>query len=102
LKEPTKIYGLTKFDLWVEPDDRDHQLAELIDDDTGDQMNQTRIETGGNVKGVIWFGSGRYGSTAVFVPRSATDLRVYSHQDHEPAEDDGYLLCLVHDEANME
>ena len=39
--------------------------------------------------GVLYFGPGRFGSEAIFVPRdSGPDLE----------EDDGYLICFVHDE----
>nr|ABS19630.2 carotenoid cleavage dioxygenase [Bixa orellana] len=67
-----KVTGIAKFDLHAEP-----------------EPGKTRIEVGGNVKGVFDLGAGRYGSEAVFVPR-------------EPGttsdEDDGYLIFFLHDE----
>ena len=69
-----KLKGLAKFNLWKEP-----QLE-----------GKEKIEVGGNVEGVILFGHGRYGSEAVFIPRS---------EDPSIDEDDGYLICFVHDES---
>eukprot|EP01018_Ginkgo_biloba_P029916 Gb_40118 [translate_table: standard] len=67
-----KVKGVVKFDLQVEP-----------------EVGKQQIEVGGNVKGVFHFGAGRYGSEAIFIPRdSGVDLD----------EDDGYLICFVHDE----
>eukprot|EP00252_Welwitschia_mirabilis_P018991 TRINITY_DN4279_c0_g1_i1.p1 TRINITY_DN4279_c0_g1~~TRINITY_DN4279_c0_g1_i1.p1 ORF type:complete len:557 (+),score=58.52 TRINITY_DN4279_c0_g1_i1:179-1849(+) len=68
----TQIVGVVKFDLKAEP-----------------EAGKTKIEVGGNVVGVFCFGPGRFGSEAIFVPRkSTTDID----------EDDGYLICFVHDE----
>ena len=64
--------GIVKFDLQLEP-----------------EVGREQIEVGGNVKGIFQFGHGRYGSEAIFVPRES---------DVELEEDDGYLICFVHDE----
>ncbi|KAH7447415.1 hypothetical protein KP509_01G106600 [Ceratopteris richardii] len=72
-KSTAKLEGLVKFNLSEKPAFE----------------GKNRIEVGGNVEGVIDFGSGRYGSEAVFVPRSASK---------DETEDDGYLICFVHDE----
>ena len=69
-----RLIGLAKFNLWKEP-----QIE-----------GKGKIEVGGNVEGVILFGPGRYGSEAVFIPRS---------EDASNDEDDGYLICFVHDET---
>ncbi|KAH7446558.1 hypothetical protein KP509_01G061900 [Ceratopteris richardii] len=74
LSDSTKVKGLVKFDLWAKPAFE----------------GKSKIEVGGNVKGVIDFGSGRFGSEAIFIPRSASEDEV---------EDDGYLICFVHDEG---
>ena len=73
-EDNVKLKGLAKFNLWKEP-----QLE-----------GKEKIEVGGNVEGVILFGPGRYGSEAVFIPRS---------EDASNDEDDGYLICFVHDET---
>lgn len=75
LEDITKVKGLVKFDLWEEP---------LLE-------GKREIEIGGNVKGVFSFGPGRYGSEAIFVPRA-------SRIEGPLEEDDGYLICFVHDE----
>lgn len=50
---------------------------------------KTKLEVGGNVQGLYDLGPGKYGSEAVYVPRvPGTDSE----------EDDGYLICFVHDE----
>lgn len=68
----TQVKGLVKFDIQAEP-----------------EVGKSQIEVGGNVLGVLYFGPGRFGSEAIFVPRdSGLDLE----------EDDGYLICFVHDE----
>lgn len=67
-----KVKGVAKFDLEAEP-----------------EVGKKQIEVGGNVKGIFQFGPGRFGSEAIFVPReSGVQLD----------EDDGYLICFVHDE----
>lgn len=72
LDSVTQVKGLVKFDLQAEP-----------------EIGKSQIEVGGNVLGVFCFGPGRFGSEAIFVPRdSGPDLE----------EDDGYLICFVHDE----
>ncbi|XP_057512281.1 carotenoid 9,10(9',10')-cleavage dioxygenase 1-like [Actinidia eriantha] len=69
-----KVTGIIKFDLHAEP-----------------ESGKKKLEIGGNVHGIFDLGPSRFGSEAVFVPR-------------EPGitseEDDGYLICFVHDEAN--
>ena len=69
----TKITGVVKFDLSIEPKDDE----------------KMKLDVGGNVAGIFDLGPGRFGSEAVFVPR-------------EPGvssdEDDGYLIFFVHDE----
>lgn len=67
-----KAEGIVKFDLQLEP-----------------ELGKEQIEVGGNVKGIFQFGPGRYCSEAIFVPRES---------DVELEEDDGYLICFVHDE----
>lgn len=72
LDSVAKVKGLVKFDLQAEP-----------------KAGKFQIEVGGNVLGVFDFGPGRFGSEAIFIPRdSGLDLE----------EDDGYLICFVHDE----
>jgi hypothetical protein len=67
-----KVTGIIKFDLHAKPD-----------------LGKTKLEVGGNVQGLYDLGPGRFGSEAVFVPRvPGTDSE----------EDDGYLICFVHDE----
>lgn len=61
-----------KFDLRAEPEE-----------------GKTKIEVGGNVKGVFDLGPGRFGSEAVFVPREPS---------LKSDEDDGYLIFFAHDE----
>lgn len=74
LENSTKVKGLVKFNLWAEPEFE----------------GKEKIEVGGNVEGVIVFGPRRYGSEAIFVSRSSAE---------DEAEDDGYLICFVHDEG---
>ncbi|MCO5578697.1 hypothetical protein L7F22_032542 [Adiantum nelumboides] len=74
LDDSTKVKGLVKFDLWAEPAFE----------------GKSQIDVGANVKGMIIFGSGKYGSEAIFVPRSPGE---------DETEDDGYLICFVHDEG---
>eukprot|EP01018_Ginkgo_biloba_P029909 Gb_31289 [translate_table: standard] len=72
LDSVAKVAGVVKFDLQAEP-----------------ELGKPQIEVGGNVIGMVMFGPGRYGSEAIFVPQnSSMDLD----------EDDGYLICFVHDE----
>ncbi|KAH7862221.1 hypothetical protein Vadar_001621 [Vaccinium darrowii] len=68
------IVGIIKFDLHAEP-----------------ESGNTRLEVGGNVRGIFDLGPGRFGSEAVFVPRK---FGITSE------EDDGYLLFFVHDEES--
>ncbi|XP_022953564.1 carotenoid 9,10(9',10')-cleavage dioxygenase 1 isoform X2 [Cucurbita moschata] len=67
-----KVTGIAKFDL--------HAKRE-----TG----RTKIEVGGNVRGLYDLGPGRFGSEAIFVPRIPGTTS---------EEDDGYLILFVHDE----
>ncbi|CAN0917397.1 Carotenoid 9,10(9',10')-cleavage dioxygenase 1 [Linum grandiflorum] len=68
-----KITGIVKFDLDGKP---------AVE-------GKTKVEVGGNVQGIFELGAGRYGSEAVFVPREA---------GMTSEEDDGYLICFMHDE----
>ncbi|KAG7948320.1 hypothetical protein I3843_13G003700 [Carya illinoinensis] len=68
----TKVKGIIKFDLHAEP-----------------ETGKTKLEVGGNVKGIYDLGPGRFGSEAIFVPR----LPGITSE-----EDDGYLIFFVHDE----
>lgn len=67
-----KVTGIVKFDLHAEP-----------------EAGKTKLEVGGNVQGVFDLGKGRFGSEAVFVPRTPGITS---------EEDDGYLIFFVHDE----
>ncbi|XP_070674045.1 carotenoid 9,10(9',10')-cleavage dioxygenase 1-like isoform X2 [Malus domestica] len=67
-----KVTGVAKFDLHAEP-----------------EFGKTQIEVGGNVQGLYDLRPGRFGSEAIFVPRTPG---VTSE------EDDGYLILFVHDE----
>ncbi|KAJ8748707.1 hypothetical protein K2173_011255 [Erythroxylum novogranatense] len=67
-----KVTGIIKFDLHAEP-----------------ESGKTKLEVGGNVKGIYDLGPGRFGSEAIFVPRDSG-----THSE----EDDGYLIFFVHDE----
>ncbi|KAM1263629.1 hypothetical protein ACFX2G_029227 [Malus domestica] len=67
-----KVTGVAKFDLHAER-----------------EVGKTQIEVGGNVQGLYDLGPGRFGSEAIFVPRTPG---VTSE------EDDGYLMLFVHDE----
>ncbi|KAH7570654.1 hypothetical protein JRO89_XS05G0151500 [Xanthoceras sorbifolium] len=67
-----KVTGIIKFDLHADP-----------------EAGKTKLEVGGNVKGIFDLGPGRFGTEAVFVPREPTAAA---------EEDDGYLIFFVHDE----
>jgi carotenoid cleavage dioxygenase-like enzyme len=67
-----KFIGVVKYDLSLEP-----------------HLHTRDLRVGGNIKGVFLHGKGRWGSEAIFVPRIASK---------EILEDDGYLICFVHDE----
>ncbi|GAV83523.1 LOW QUALITY PROTEIN: RPE65 domain-containing protein, partial [Cephalotus follicularis] len=69
-----KVKGIAKFDLHAEP-----------------EAGKTKIEVGGNVKGIFDLGPGRFGSKAIFVPREAGT---------NSEEDDGYLIHFLHDECS--
>nr|UBZ25138.1 carotenoid cleavage dioxygenase 2L [Crocus sativus] len=70
----TKIKGIVKFDLQIEP-----------------EAGKTMLEVGGNVQGIFELGPRRYGSEAIFVP---------CQPGIKSDEDDGYLIFFVHDENN--
>ncbi|XP_059446239.1 carotenoid 9,10(9',10')-cleavage dioxygenase 1-like [Corylus avellana] len=67
-----KVTGIIKFDLHAEP-----------------ETGKTKLEVGGNVKGLYDLGPGIFGSEAIFVPRVPGITS---------EEDDGYLIFFVHDE----
>uniref|UniRef100_A0A2P2LL84 carotenoid 9,10-dioxygenase n=3 Tax=Rhizophora mucronata TaxID=61149 RepID=A0A2P2LL84_RHIMU len=67
-----KVTGIIKFDLQAEP-----------------ETGKSKLEVGGNVKGIYNLGPGRFGSEAIFVPRKPGTAS---------EEDDGYLVLFVHDE----
>jgi hypothetical protein len=67
-----KFIGVVKYDLSLEP-----------------HLHTRDLRVGGNIKGVFLHGKGRWGSEAIFVPLIASK---------EILEDDGYLICFVHDE----
>ncbi|XP_044491231.1 carotenoid 9,10(9',10')-cleavage dioxygenase 1-like [Mangifera indica] len=67
-----KVAGIVKFDLHAEP-----------------EAGKTKLEVGGNIKGIFDLGPGRFGSEAIFVPREPGT---------SSEEDDGYLIFFVHDE----
>ncbi len=67
-----KFIGVVKYDLSLEP-----------------HLHIRDLRVGSNIKGVFLHGKGRWGSEAIFVPRIASK---------EIPEDDGYLICFVHDE----
>ncbi|KAL2611009.1 hypothetical protein R1flu_022701 [Riccia fluitans] len=70
--DATHISAVAKYDLSLEP-----------------ELGKEKLEVGGNVAGIAWHGEGRYGSEAVFIPKNP---------GREGDEDDGYLMCFVHDE----
>ncbi|KAK2637048.1 hypothetical protein Ddye_031840 [Dipteronia dyeriana] len=67
-----KVIGIVKFDLHAEA-----------------EAGKTKLEVGGNVKGIFDLGPGRFGSEAVYVPREPGT---------SSEEDDGYLIFFSHDE----
>ncbi|KAK3223953.1 hypothetical protein Dsin_010978 [Dipteronia sinensis] len=67
-----KVIGIVKFDLHAEA-----------------EAGKTKLEVGGNVKGIFDLGQGRFGSEAVYVPREPGT---------SSEEDDGYLIFFSHDE----
>lgn len=69
-----KVTGIIKFDLHAEP-----------------EADKTQLEVGGNVQGIYDLGPGRFGSEAVFVPRTSGITS---------EEDDGYLIFFSHDESS--
>ncbi|CAM6085521.1 unnamed protein product [Calypogeia fissa] len=71
-EDTTHVIGIVKYDLTLEP-----------------KLGKSKPETGGNIAGVFWHGSGRYGSEPLHVPKNP------GKSGHE---DDVYLLSFVHDE----
>ncbi|BBN17239.1 carotenoid 9,10(9',10')-cleavage dioxygenase 1 [Marchantia polymorpha subsp. ruderalis] len=71
-EDATHINAVAKYDLTLEP-----------------ELGKDQLEVGGNVAGVFRHGNRRYGSESVFVPKNP---------GREGEEDDGYLMCFVHDE----
>ncbi|CAN0864678.1 Carotenoid 9,10(9',10')-cleavage dioxygenase 1 [Linum grandiflorum] len=71
------VTGIVKVDLHAEPQ----------------QPEKTKLEVGGNIRGIFEFGSGRSGSEAVFVPKKPP-----GDAEDDEEEDDGYLICFVHDD----
>ncbi|CAI9768845.1 unnamed protein product [Fraxinus pennsylvanica] len=67
-----RVSGIIKFDLHEEP-----------------EIGKSKLEVGGNVKGIFDLGPGRFGSEAIFVPRQPGTTS---------EEDDGYLIFFAHDE----
>ena len=67
-----KVVGVAKYDLTMEPN-----------------LGLKKLEAGGNIAGLFIHGTGKYGGEAIFVPK---------RPGMEGPEDDGYLICLVHDE----
>lgn len=67
-----KANGIVKFDLDAEP-----------------ETGKTKVEVGGNVKGIYELERGTFGSEAVFVP---------SQPGVGAEEDDGHLIFFTHDE----
>ncbi|CAN1342484.1 Carotenoid 9,10(9',10')-cleavage dioxygenase 1 [Linum perenne] len=68
------VTGIVKIDLHGEPE----------------QPEKTKLEVGGNITGIFEFGNGRFGSEAVYVPKVPGSFT-------SEEEDDGYLICFVHD-----
>lgn len=66
------IVGVAKFDLSREP-----------------ELGSNELKAGGNIAGLFLHGSARFGGEAIFVPK---------RPGTEAPEDDGYLICFVHDE----
>lgn len=64
---------MVKYDVSVEP-----------------ELPPQDLKVGGNIKGLFLHGDGRYGSEVFFVPRNTVGKDIQ--------EDDGYLICFVHDE----
>lgn len=71
-EDATHVKGIAKFDLTAEP-----------------ELGEEELQVGGNVAGVVWHGSKRYGSDPIYVPK---------HPGREVDEDDGYVLCFLFDE----
>jgi carotenoid cleavage dioxygenase-like enzyme len=75
LGDATHTIGIAKYDLSLEP-----------------ELGKERLEVGGNVAGVYWFGDQRFGSEPVFVPTKSGET---------VDEDDGYLVCSLYDEKTL-
>ncbi|CAK9212803.1 unnamed protein product [Sphagnum troendelagicum] len=68
-----KVVGVVKYDVSVEP-----------------ELPPQDLKVGGNISGLFLHGDGRYGSEVFFVPCNTVGKDIQ--------EDDGYLICFVHDE----
>ena len=68
-----RFIGVGKFDLTREP-----------------AAHPKSVEEGGDCEAIYFYGPGKYGGEAVFVPRKP---------GIEGPEDDGYLIVFVHDET---
>ncbi len=55
------------------------------------KINPKDLKVEGNIQGVFYHGDRRWGSEVTFVPRT---------NGKEISEDDGYLICFVHDEKS--
>ncbi|KAH9564363.1 hypothetical protein CY35_04G021400 [Sphagnum magellanicum] len=69
-----KFIGVVKYDLSLQP-----------------KRNPKDLKVEGNIQGVFYLGDRRWGSEPTFVPRT---------NGKEISEDDGYLICFVHDEKS--
>ncbi len=69
-----KFIGVVKYDLSLRP-----------------KTNPKDLKVEGNIQGVFYHGDRRWGSEVTFVPRT---------NGKEISEDDGYLICFVHDETS--
>ncbi len=69
-----KFTGVVKYDLSLQP-----------------EINPKDSKVEGNIQSVFYHGDRRWGSEATFVPRT---------NGKEISEDDGYLICFVHDEKS--
>ncbi|CAN5968874.1 unnamed protein product [Sphagnum jensenii] len=69
-----KFTGVVKYDLSLQP-----------------EINPKDSKVEGNIQRVFYHGDRRWGSEATFVPRT---------NGKQISEDDGYLICFVHDEKS--
>lgn len=70
-EDATHAKGVARFDLTAEP-----------------EFDPEKLEVGGNVACVFWYGSKSYGLDPIYVPKNL---------GREVDEDDGYVLCFVFD-----